>query len=138
MEAEMKLCITQVATASQRETAGPATQDISGLCIALEDKERTSISSSLSPPVSHWSKSGPLGVNSSLPAFITRAFQTFTGEATWHTLDHGRLVGGIKASGGPSGQDRLLELVCLHPVVTQESFQMPALTPGGGRESLCY
>ena len=59
----------------------------SGLCPASEDKRGHG------PPapahlLSHWSKSGPEGPDSSVPAGVLRAFQTFPGEATGHTLDH--------------------------------------------------
>ena len=113
----------------------------SGLCPASEDKRGHG------PPapahlLSHWSKSGPEGPDSSVPAGVLRAFQTFPGEATGHTLHHSTaFVPRSDRRNQPQGLHRrggegcLLELPCLHPAVTWGSFQMPALTLGGRRRT---
>lgn len=106
----------------------------SGLCSASEDKRGHR------PPaptylLSHWSKSGPGGPDSSVPAGVPRAFQTFQVKphgTLWTTALHScPESGGISLRGSIVGGRRLLELLS-PPAVTWGSFQMPALTLGAG------
>lgn len=87
--------------------------------------------------LSHWSKSGPGGPDSSVPAGVPAAFQTF------QVKPHGTLGPQHciraqnqeeSASGTPSWGWRLLNF-CVSTSGDMGSFQMPALTPGGRRRA---